>query len=57
MWGGRCREVGVEVGVGRFVWVWGWGGTFIDFSGFCASKNRFMHSYRATDNVCACVEV
>ena len=67
-----CGEVCGGVGVGVGSWVWGvgcgcgsWCGcgeglliikTLIDFTGFCASKNLFMHSHSATDNVCACVE-
>ena len=66
VWGVGCGELGVGS------WVWGvgcgcgsWCGcgeglliikTLIDFTGFCASKNLFMHSHSATDNVCACVE-
>ena len=42
-----------EEGVGSWVWVWEVGG---ECETFCASENRLMHSYRATDCVCACVQ-
>ena len=45
-----------EEGVGSWVWVWEVGGECETFFRFCASENRLMHFYRATNCVCACVE-